>query len=128
MPLLDYIKYLHANEHMIDGYVDVLYETLNPKKAAIIAYIKSDGYTVGFSNKLLDALPKDSRLSLQNVFDIIRDAPNGEYIFTAIRPEQVSEEALYKMGRVNPRIYKIIGEIPQKVKDYAKENNLDLPS
>lgn len=126
-PALDYIAFLHDNEQEIEGYIKVFYEVKKPKKVSIVSYIINNGYKVGFSDKLLDGLPEDTPLSLQNVFDIIRDAPNGEYIFTDILPSQISVEALYKMGKVNPRIYKIIGEIPQNVKDYAEEEDLELP-
>lgn len=127
-PPLDYIKFLYDNNQEIEEYIKVFYETVDIKKNSVITYIINDGYIIGFSDKLLNNLPEDKPISLQNVFDIVRDAPNGEYIFTNIKPEQINSESLYKIGKVNPRVYKIIGEIPQKVKDYAEENGLDLPS
>lgn len=125
---LNYIKFLHEQGHDISGYIEKFYSPENIKsvrKNAIVSYISDQGYNVGFSDMLLDNLPSES-ISFQDVWRIVTHAPNGEYIFALLKPSQLTPEMLYKLGKTNPRIFKVIGEVPQKLKDYMGEEGLEL--
>lgn len=125
MPL-KYMLFLHNNEHDTSGYIETFFEKMNPGKDGIVEFIRSEGYFVGFSDELIKGLG-EKPISFTDVWKIVNYAPNGEYIFTLLKPSNLTPEMLYKLAKVNQRIFTVIGEVPQKLIDYVEEEGLSLP-